>query len=116
RIPAHLLNAITAVLGLDNREQAKPRLRQVTDAAAPRAFTPTQVGALYHFPSGDGSGRTIDIIELGGGFSSVDLQRAGLDPALVTAVSVDGAPNNYTGNPNSPDGEGAVDTQIIGGV
>ena len=68
RIPAHLLNAITAVLGLDNREQAQPRLRHVTAAATPKAFTPTQVASLYHFPAGDGAGRTIDIMELGGGF------------------------------------------------
>jgi kumamolisin len=116
RIPAHLLNAITAVLGLDNREQAQPRLRHVTAAATPNAFTPTQVASLYQFPAGDGSGRTIDIIELGGGFSSVDLQHAGLDPSLVTAVSVDGASNSYTGNPSSADGEVALDIQVIGGI
>ena len=115
RIPAHLLNVITAVLGLDNREQAQPRLRHVIAAAAP-AFTPTQVASLYHFPAGDGAGRTIDIIELGGGFSNIDLQRAGLDPSLVTAVSVDGGSNSYTGNPNSADGEVALDIQVIGGV
>src|SRR4051812_49824783 len=63
RIPAALLNAITAVLGLDNREQAHPRLRHAA-AAAPNSFTATQVSALYHFPAGDGAGRTIDIIEL----------------------------------------------------
>jgi kumamolisin len=116
RIPAHLLNAITAVLGLDNREQARPRLRQVSAGVTPNAFTPPQVASLYQFPAGDGAGRTIDVIELGGGFSSVDLQRAGLDPSLVTAVSVDGASNSYTGDPNGPDGEVALDTQVIGGI
>src|SRR3954452_20377986 len=115
RIPAHLLNVITAVLGLDNREQAQPRLRHVIAAATP-AFTATQVASLYHFPAGDGAGRTVDIIELGGGFSNVDLQRAGLDPSLVTPVSVDGASNNYIGDPNSADGEVALDIQVIGGV
>src|SRR5262249_13837198 len=105
RVPSDLVNAITAVLGLDNRDQARPRFRQLTDVAAPRAFSATQVAALYHFPAGDGAGRTVDIIELGGGFSSADIQHAGLDPALVTEVSVDGAHNSYTGNPNSADGE-----------
>ena len=116
RIPAHLLGAITAVLELDNREQAQPRLRHVTAAATPNAFKATQVASLYRFPAGDGTGRTIDIIELGGGFGSADLQHAGLDPSLVTAVSVDGAHNSYTGNPNSADGEVALDIQVIGGV
>lgn len=115
RIPTHLLNQITAVLGLDNREQAQPRLRHVTAAATPK-FTATQVASLYHFPAGDGAGRTIDIIELGGGFSNVDLQHAGLTPSLVTAVSVDGASNSYTGDPNSADGEVALDIQVIGGI
>jgi len=82
RVPAPLASAISAVLGLDNRPQAQPRFRQHTAVAAPQAFTATQVAALYHFPGGDGAGRTVDIIELGGGFSSVDLQHAGLDPAL----------------------------------
>ena len=114
RIPANLLKQITAVLGLDNREQAQPRF--VSAAATPKAFTATQVASLYQFPAGDGAGRTIDIIELGGGFGSADLQNAGLDPSLVTAVSVDGASNSYTGNPNSADGEVALDIQVIGGI
>src|SRR5262249_14557994 len=84
RIPANLLNTITAVLGLPNRDQARPRLRHVIAAATPNGFTAPQVASLYHFPAGDGTGRTIDVIELGGGYSNVDLQRAGLDPALVT--------------------------------
>src|SRR5215470_7340780 len=116
RVPAPLASAMSAVLGLDNRPQAQPRLRRHAEVAVPHAFTGTQVGALYHFPSGDGTGRTVDIIELGGGFSSTDLQHAGLDPALVTAVAVDGASNSYSGNPNSADGEVALDIQVIGGV
>jgi kumamolisin len=116
RVPAPLASAISAVLGLDNRPQAQPRFRQQDDVAAPHAFTATQVAALYHFPGGDGTGRTVDIIELGGGFSSTDLQHAGLDPTLVTAVAVDGASNSYSGDPNSADGEVALDIQVIGGV
>ncbi len=34
----------------------------------------------------------------------------------MTAVFVDGAYNNYTGNPNSADGEVALDIQVIGGI
>ena len=34
----------------------------------------------------------------------------------MTAVSVDGASNSYTGNPNSADGEVALDIQVIGGI
>jgi len=66
RVPASLASGISAVLGLDNRPQAQPRFRQQDAVAAPHAFTTTQVAALYHFPAGDGTGRTVDILELGG--------------------------------------------------
>jgi len=116
RVPAELVGAISAVLGLDDRDQSQPRGRIYEGVARPAAFTASQVSTLYHFPTGDGAGRTVDVIELGGGFSAADLQAAGLNPAVVTAVSIDGASNAYTGNANSADGEVALDIQVIGGV
>jgi kumamolisin len=115
RVPSDLVDSITAVLGLDTRPQVSPRFRPLSDVE-PQAFSALQVGALYRFPAGDGAGRTVDILEFGGGFSSTDIQRAGLDPTLVSEVSVDGAHGNYTGNPNTADGEVALDVQVVGGL
>ena len=62
-----------AVLGLDRRPVARPHFRR------PRAqpsvtYTPLQVARLYSFPTaGTGSGQTIALIELGGGFTASDL-------------------------------------------
>lgn len=62
-LPPSILPHVIAVLGLDNRPVAKPRVRPRT--AAP-GFYPQQLAALYKFPQGDGTGETIALIELGG--------------------------------------------------
>src|SRR5581483_2061351 len=70
-VPADLEGVVEAVLGLDDRPQAAPRVRI---AAQPQtSFTPVQVAQLYDFPTGvTGAGQCIGIIELGGGFAQAD--------------------------------------------
>src|SRR5271170_6797282 len=114
---------IESVLGLDARPVAKPHLRyhdQKKKAPANTSYNPQQVAALYGFPKGvDGSGQTIGIIELGGGYNPSDLQTyfSGLKitPPHVVSVSVDGAANAPT-NPDSADGEVALDIEVAGAV
>jgi kumamolisin len=98
RLPAELGGIVLAVLGLDDRPQARPHARRVDDGAVHRMYTPSQVADIYQFPAGtDGSGQTLAFIELGGGFSQSDLDLyfagLGLSPPSVTAISVDGAIN-----------------------
>src|SRR6266567_8560348 len=78
-IPTELDGIVTAVLGLDNRPQARPHFRTHKPAITAHAsaqqpagtFTPLQVAQAYDFPgSTDGAGQSIAIIELGGGFRS----------------------------------------------
>ena len=78
----------------------------------PETFTPLQVAALYGFPSDvTGTGQTIGIIELGGGFSATDLKTyfksVGVKAPSVTAVSVDGGTNTPGGE---ADGEHVVES------
>ncbi len=70
-VPADLEGIVVAVLGLDDRPQAEPRVRI---AAQPQtSFTPVQVASLYDFPAGvTGTGQCIAILELGGGFTQAD--------------------------------------------
>src|SRR5258708_27650144 len=77
QLPQELDGVVEAVLGLDNRPQARPHFRmrpagnggkKRADAAVPVSFTPTQVASLDGFPSGTGEGQCLAIIELGGGF------------------------------------------------
>ena len=78
QLPASLVGSVVAVLGLDNRPQAKPHIRErnlkVQTAAAPVSYTPPQVAEAYQWPSAaSGAGQTIGIIELGGGYRQDDL-------------------------------------------
>ena len=128
-VPSHLADIIEGVFGLDDRPLAHTQFRYAADPLAapgvahPRAFTAGfPVAALtqaYSFPAGyDGSGQTVAIIELGGGYRSSDLKTyfkaAGIKAPRVSAVGVDGARNSPTGDPNGPDGEVMLDIEVVG--
>jgi kumamolisin len=139
-VPARLAGIVTAVLGLDDRPQATPQFRRGralgprnaghgtgdqeggrSAAAAPAAggpLTAPQVASFYKFPAGsDGTGQTVAIIELGGGYTASDLSTyfsgLGLTVPPVTAVGVDGGSNSPG---QSADGEVELDIQVVGGV
>ncbi|MGZ4299912.1 MAG: S53 family peptidase, partial [Solirubrobacteraceae bacterium] len=119
-VPAELGDVVMGVFGIDNRPQARPHLRRHAQAQAATSFTPVQVAEAYAFPSGaTGKGRTVGIIELGGGFSTDDLstyfQGLGLTGPSVTAVSVDGGQNTPGTDPNA-DGEVMLDIEVVGAV
>jgi len=126
-VPEELASVVEGVFGLDNRPQAKPHFRVSSDGATPMksskniAYTPIQVGQLYDFPKGDGTGQCIAIIELGGGYKASDLQayfaKLGVTEPRVTAIAVDsGSGNQPTGDPNSADGEVLLDIEVAGAV
>jgi kumamolisin len=123
-VPAALDGVVLAVLGLDTRPQARPHFRHrgvTPEAAAAQGSTypPNQVADIYKFPAGTtGAGQTVAVIELGGGFSTSDLDSyfGGLGIAVpsISAVSVDGASNAPGSDPNGADVEVALDIDVIG--
>jgi kumamolisin len=142
-IPENLQGIITSVTGLDNRPFAKPhyRVRRGTTRAAgvgptagsssaaasvPTGFTPLQLASLYNFPKNlDGTGQTIAILELGGGFHSQELttyfQNLGIaTPPSVTAATYPNGGTNSPGtnalDPNNPDVEVMLDIEVSGAV
>jgi kumamolisin len=120
-VPAGLDGVVTAVLGLDTRPQARPHFRARAAAAQGTSYTPPQVAEIYQFPAGTtGSGLTVAVIELGGGFSTTDLDtyfgQLGIDVPAISAVSVDGASNAPGSDPNGADVEVALDIDVIGAV
>lgn len=143
-IPADLKGIITGVFGLDERPVAKSHFRRAKPyhvtreieapglgcgkatireraSAPPGSFTPPQLAQLYNFPTGvTGSGQTIGIIELGGGFRPRDLQTyfqsIGVKLPTVTSVSVDGGRNAPTRDQDGPDGEVMLDIEVAGAV
>jgi kumamolisin len=135
-VPAELAGIVTAVLGLDDRPQARPQFRlpstgvaaraadapETTEAKpaapTPKPLTAPQVASFYKFPDGtDGTGQTIAIVEFGGGYTQKDLDTyfsgLGLATPTVTAVGVDGATNSPG---QSADGEVELDIQVAGAV
>jgi kumamolisin len=141
-VPADLADLVEAVLGLDDRPQARSHVKPGRDlaegelpdpdgeadaaagpAAAARAPVPkplwaTQVAKLYGFPPNNGAGETIGIIELGGGYSDADLaayfKRAKISPApSVEAVAVDQGSNQPGGD---ADGEVLLDIEVAGSI
>jgi kumamolisin len=129
-LPQNLIGCVQAVLGLDNRPIATPKIR-VRRRAAPGTnqdagtFIPPQVAQAYNFPAppsgtASGAGQTIAIIELGGGFKPADLtnyfsQTIGITPPTVASVILDGGSNDPT-NANSADDEVLLDIEVAGSV
>ncbi|MDE1829737.1 MAG: S8/S53 family peptidase [Thaumarchaeota archaeon] len=125
-VPQELVPIVQGVFGLDNRAQAKPHFRLLDEktlkSASPHvSYQPPNLATLYDFPQGlDGSGQSIGIIELGGGYKTSDLQsyfsKLGLSMPNVLPVSVDGATNSPTGSANGPDGEVMLDIEVAGSI
>lgn len=125
-IPSELASSVEAVLGLDDRPQAKTHFRIKNEAgltaaaAADVSYTPRQVAQLYQFPPDvDGTGETVGILELGGGYHPADIKNyfAGLGIAepKVISVSVDKGKNKPT-TATSADGEVLLDIEVAGAV
>jgi kumamolisin len=126
-IPAELESIIEGVFGLDNRPQTKPHFRlrrkhpNVRAQAAAVSYSPLQVAQAYAFPlSATGAGQCIALIELGGGYNTSDLasffSNLGIPIPKITSVSVDGAQNSPTGDPNGADGEVELDVEVAGAI
>jgi kumamolisin len=128
-LPTELDGVVEAVLGLDNRPQARAHFRirgaqrglaRRPQLAAAVAFTPVQLATLYGYPQSGGEGQCVGIIELGGGFTPADLQtyfsNLGVAAPQVIAVPVDAGANAPTGDANGPDGEVMLDIEVIGAI
>ncbi|TWE12729.1 kumamolisin [Rudaeicoccus suwonensis] len=119
-VPQALADIVVAVLGLDDREQARHMSQVATADAVATSFTPLQLASIYSMPEADGAGETIAIIELGGGFAQSDLDHyfggLKLTTPKVTAVGVDGGTNVAGQAPNGADGEVLLDIEVSGAI
>jgi kumamolisin len=125
-LPEELTGIVEAVLGLDDRPQAKPHFRvrsplgNVQGRTLNAPFTPIELASLYNFPQGTGQGECIGLIELGGGYRPGDLvsyfSELKLPQPQISAVSVDHGKNHPTGSANGPDGEVMLDIEVAGAI
>jgi kumamolisin len=122
-LPTEIAGDVVAVMGFDQRPVAKPHFRRKhKKAPAATSYLPSQVAAKYQFPTGlDGSGETIGIIELGGGYTDAEIAAyftsAGVDrTGTLLSVGVDGATNTPSGGADGPDGEVQLDIEVTGSI
>lgn len=119
-VPSSLAGVITAVLGLDDRQQAQTRHVIADPKATTTSYTPLDLAKIYEMPAATGKGQTIAIIELGGGFAQSDLDTyfkgLGLPSPTVTASGVDGAQNQPGKDPQGADGEVLLDIEVAGAI
>jgi kumamolisin len=121
QVPDQLDGVVTGVLGLDDRPQASPRFRHAAAAVKHAGYSPRDVAALYDFPADtDGTGQTVAVIELGGGFGEKDLDDYFSEVKVrrphIVAAAVDGGSNEAGRDPNGADGEVLLDVEVIGAV
>jgi kumamolisin len=137
-VPQELQPIITGVFGFDTRpkhratnpgRKSRPRRGQTSRAAAgpggQNGVASTEFASRYNFPTRsngtklDGTGQTIAIIELGGGYRTSDLKvyfhEIGVQTPTVTSISVDKAASNPT-TADSADGEVMLDIEVAGAV
>ena len=125
-LPEDIRADVVAVMGLDQRPVAKPHFRvrpaAISAAATAVSYTPPQVATAYSFPPNlDGTGQTIALIELGGGYAANDVAayftQLGINrTGSLTDISVDGATNGGEADPTGADGEVQLDIEVAGSI
>lgn len=123
RVPTEVKDIVEGVFGLDNRRVARRRRKPAKDHSLARSvpsnwYIPSALAAHYNFPSGDGSGQTIGLLEFGGGYFADDLKTfcslANIPtPPTVTTISTDGAP---TDSKDGSQGEVMLDVEVVAGI
>jgi kumamolisin len=131
-VPNSLAGVVEGIFGFDQREQAHThyrhrhvgparKARKASASEAQLSYSPLVVAQAYSYPSANGAGQTIGIVELGGGYKQSDLKAyfsgLGINPEpTVTAVAVGKGKNHPTGDPNGPDGEVLLDIEVAGSI
>jgi len=130
-LPDDLSDIVTGVFGLDTRPKSRAPFRaralahQNSGPGGSKGLAATEFAARYKFPAMagtatlDGSGQTIAIIELGGGYRHADLavffHEIGQPLPVVSAIGVDHS-RNAPSDPRSADGEVMLDIEVAGAV
>jgi kumamolisin len=126
-VPVEMKDIVEGVFGLDNRQSARRRRSAVrVDGLARSAsvpsdwYIPSELAAHYNFPQGDGSGQTVGLLELGGGYFPDDLKQfCGFakipKPPQVKTISTDGAPTDI-GRGSGDTLEVMLDIEVVAGI
>ena len=123
-VPRQVAPIVEAVFGLDNRRIARRR-RQPSRAKNHASkesirnlwYTPTELATRYGFPTGEGEGQTVGLLEFGGGFFPADLRKfcrlIGQETPAIAVISVDGT---STSKHDGDEAEVMLDVEVVAGV
>jgi kumamolisin len=123
-VPSSVKEIVQGVFGLDNRRVVRRRRPHQAASHKPLTsvpsawYTPSELAAHYNFPSGDGSGQTVGLLEFGGGYFPSDLTEfcklANIAaPPTVVTLSTDGTATNVK---DGAEGEVMLDIEVVAGV
>ena len=124
-VPEELVAIVQGVFGLNNRPVARPHIyyevENVNFSSFDGKFYPNQLADIYNFP-GDvaGSGQSIAIVELGGGYRRNVLQNyfenvVNVQMPQITSVAVGNGYNNPE-DPSGADTEVYLDIEVVGAI
>jgi kumamolisin len=99
KVSASIHPMIEAILGLDTRPRAHPRLAAGSPFSAPPQLNLPKLRKVYAFPKkARGKGQCVAVIELGGGFRRIDynhyFKRIGIKPPQLLIGELLGATND----------------------
>ena len=119
QVPAALDGAIEHILGLDTSVRfgrIKNPASSISQATV--SLTPPQVAAAYNFPTNNGYGQCIGILEWGGGYTTQNLTSSFSPLGLANPTTVDILTDGATNNPSDAgdSGEVMLDIYVAGGV
>jgi kumamolisin len=123
-VPSEVKAIVMGVFGLDNRRIARRKKPPVlinqakATATVPATwYKPSELAAHYNYPSGDGSGQAVGLLEFGGGYFPADLQYfcqlAGVEVPTIVPISTDGT---STSAKDGAEGEVMLDIEVVAGV
>jgi kumamolisin len=127
QIPPELAGVVVGIIGFDTRRKrraaARTRISALEGPGGDNGESPVFFANRYNFPNQyqgrqlDGTGQSIAIIELGGGYRTADLQvyfnEIGIPFPAITQISVDNV-QNAPSQHGSSDDEVALDIEVIG--
>lgn len=124
-LPPELVDRVTGVFGFDDRPDLSRHRSGAMAASAPPepkiSYTAPEVANLYRYPKHlDGSGQSIGVIALGGGYRESDMRTyfdtLGIPMPTIRWKSVHGARNAPDGPTAAYDGEVTGDVQTVGAI
>jgi kumamolisin len=99
QVPKELHDSVDGVLGLDSVPLHSPRATAMVSAAS---VSPMELARHYRFPEQDATGRTLGLLEFGGGYDRADLElfaeRLNLPLPRITDVGVVGGAGQHGRN------------------